>query len=131
MILDLVKTCCVSTIMYSLEALNLNATTLRSLDVPLYKAVGKIFKSYDVQNCNWCMFYLNSWPLKYEFYYRKIKFLTKLKSSCNIVLTTLYNINGRCEVTNACDDMHISHASLKLCSLKSSMWRQFELHLID
>ena len=75
------------------------------------------------------MYYVNSWPLSYEFYYRKIRFLLKLKSSENVILSTLYNVNGGNEVSSACNAMNISADSLKLCNLKNNMWAQFALNL--
>ena len=44
--------------MYSMEALDLNVSLLRSLDEPMYNAFGKIFKSFDRPTLRSCMYYM-------------------------------------------------------------------------
>ena len=47
LIVSLVKSFCVPVIMYCLEALNLDKTSIRSIDNMFFNSLGKIFKSYD------------------------------------------------------------------------------------
>ena len=56
--------------MYSLEALDLNNTALKSLDHPMVIVFAKIFKTFDKHILNNCMYYLNILPLSYKYLYR-------------------------------------------------------------
>ena len=38
-----------------------------------------------------CMLYMDCWPLKYDYYNRRAKFLNKLKMNENSVVTTWFN----------------------------------------
>ena len=82
-ILSLVKTFCMPTLLYGIEALNLNVSTLSNLDSPLRQAFYKVFKTYDKVTIDYCMYYTYFLPPRYEFLYRKIKFLIKNRSSVN------------------------------------------------
>jgi hypothetical protein len=76
-IISLVKSICLPSLLYCVEVLNLNVSTLRSLDTPLYHAFGKVFKIFDNNILNDCMLYMNFLPPRFEYYFRRIKFLKK------------------------------------------------------
>ena len=95
-ILSLIKSFCIPIVMYGLEALHLNATLLCSIDRLLYSAMGKIFKTFDQVSLNWCLFYSDTWPLRYEYFYRRIRFATKLEK-CDINLVRTAFTLGRSE----------------------------------
>ena len=63
MIVSLIKSKCIPVLIYGLDALDLNQTNLSKLDNPLYQVFGKIFKSFDKQILNNCMFYMDTLPL--------------------------------------------------------------------
>ena len=65
-IVSLIKAYCQSVLLYSLEALDLIASMMNSLDNPLFLAVVRIFKTYDKLIVNSCMYYMNIWHLRYE-----------------------------------------------------------------
>ena len=61
-IVSLLKSHCIPVLMYSLEALDLNNTALKSLDHPLVLVFAKIFKTFDKHILNNCMYYFTILP---------------------------------------------------------------------
>ena len=86
MIVSLIKSKCIPVLMYGLETLDLNQSNLNKLDNPLYQVFGKIFKSFDKQIRNICMFYMDTLPLSAEYLFRKTNFLKKMKAVHNSLL---------------------------------------------
>ena len=84
--------------MYCLEALCLNATSLRSLDNLFFNALAKIFKTFDRNVLSQCLFYFNMLPLKINYYSRRVNFLIKLKKNENAVIKTWLAFNGNAEL---------------------------------
>ena len=82
------------TLLYGIEALNLNVSTLSNLDSPLRQAFYKVFKTFDKVTIDYCMYYTYFLPPtpRYEFIYRKIKFLVKNRSSVNSLVFFLVQI---------------------------------------
>ena len=83
--------------MYSMEALDLNISLLRSLDEPIYNAFGKIFKSFDRPTLRSCMYYMGVLPHRFTFFRRKLKFLANLSHSTNILITSLSGAFGQAD----------------------------------
>ena len=104
-ILSLIKAYCQPVLLYSLEALDLNASMMNSLDNPLFLAVGRIFKTYDKLIVNSCMYYMNIWPLRYEYLNRKISFLYKLRNVENSLLSVLHQAFGANELIKIREDL--------------------------
>ncbi len=123
LIVSLVNTYCSSVALYSLEALDLNKSLLRGLDKLLYRAFCKIFKTYDENIVNWCMYYMNTWPLRFEYLNRRIKFLTKISKSDNNLLITCYNVFGFAELCIIRSNMNIKHTGF--FQVKKDLWNCF------
>ena len=100
--------------MYSLEAIVLNLSSLNSLDKLLYNAMGKICKTFDQNILRNCMFYLNCWPMKYEYYKRRITFLLKLKKSENNVIKTWFDAFGISEIELLAKNLDINMSNKSL-----------------
>ena len=107
LIVSLVNTFCVPIIMYSMEALDLNISLLRSLDEPMYNAFGKIFKSFDRPTLRSCMYYMGVLPLRFTFFRRKLKFLANLSHSTNILITSLSGAFGQADRLGTCTKFEI------------------------
>ena len=95
LIVSLVKSFCVPVIMYCLEALNLDKSSIRSIDNMFFNSLGKIFKSYDRNVLSCCLYYFNVLPLKLEYYNRRVNFLSKLKKNDNSCLKTCFLLFGK------------------------------------
>ena len=94
--------------MFGIEALNLNASQLNNIDNLIYNAFGKIFKTFDHSCLNWCMFYVNCWPLKYEYYNRRVRFLKDFQHSNNYLCKMWYALTGCIELSNLKDKLNIT-----------------------
>ena len=127
-ILSLVRSNCLPIILYNLEAYDLNVSTLRSLDNPLFLAVGKVFKSLDKNTVNNCMFYSNILPVRYNYYNRKIKFLNKLEKSESGLLACLFQVCGRFELVKLYDDLKIT--DFNDAAVRRSLWQHFADSLV-
>ena len=121
LIVSLVKTCCVPALIYSLESINMNASSLNSLDEPLYNAMGKIFKTFDRVVLRQCMFYMNVLPLSKEYFCRKIKFLSKLNASGNFLLKQLFLTFGQSDLDSIC----AKHKIDNVFNARSTIWETF------
>ena len=122
-ILSLIKAYCQPVLLYSLEALDLNASMMNSLDNPLFLAVGRIFKTYDKLIVNSCMYYMNIWPLRYEYLNRKISFLYKLRNVENSLLSVLHQAFGANELSKIREDLKPGNNHIS--SLRGCLWNRF------
>ena len=122
-ILSLIKAYCQPVLLYSLEALDLNASMMNSLDNPLFLAVGRIFKTYDKLIVNSCMYYMNIWPLRYEYLNRKISFLYKLRNVENSLLSVLHQAFGANELIKIREDLKPGNNHIS--SLRGCLWNRF------
>ena len=113
--------------MYSLEALDLNNTALKSLDHPLVIIFAKIFKSFDKLILNNCMYYLNILPLSYEYLYRRDKFLFKLNRSDNCLSSKLSVLFGAQGLVNIYKGLHINKCEIiNMCAIKHAIWEKIK-----
>ena len=127
-IVSLIKSHCIPVLVYGLEALDLNNTSLRSLDNPLVLAFGKIFKTYDKIILNNCMYHFEVLPMRFEYLYRKGKFLTKLYKSENSLLRKLYGVFATGEINNIYSGLGIVGRRSNR-ELQNKLWKQFECQL--
>ena len=96
---------------------------LNSLDNPLFLAVGRIFKTYDKLIVNTCMYYMNIWPLRYEYLNRKIKFLYKLRNVENSLISVLQQVFGANELVKIRADLKPGNNHIS--SLRGCHWNRF------
>ena len=106
-IISLMKSYCLPAMYYGLEAVDLNQSDINSLDTPIKRGLGKIFKTYDSDVLQWTMFYFKLLPTKYELAVRKFKFLTKLTSINNVCVNILQN-------NSICDDLNTLKLKFKI-----------------
>ena len=123
LIVSLVKTFCVPLFMFSLSAVILNASSLKSIDSLLYSAFGKIFKSFDHKILDYCMFYSNCLPSRFEYFNRRMNLLSKLEKIENSVLITWGVISGHKEMTYLCRYLNIDLQ--RPFSIRKCIWRYF------
>ena len=109
--------------MYSLEALCLNASQLSCLNNLLYSALAKVFKTFDNASLDWCLYYFNFWPLKFEYINRKIRFLLKLQNSENSLCKTWFTTRGKNELNELV--ARIGATRLNNSQIKNAVWLNF------
>lgn len=122
-IVSLIKSFCVPTLLYSLEALVLNATLLNNIDEPMYNAIGKVFKTFDRRTIRWCMFYMNVLPLRYDYVCRRTKFLLKMQTTENNLLSCLFGYFGQAELLNIGKKFEIKEIDIN--NIKARSWKIF------
>ena len=125
-VVSLTKTFCIPLFMFSLCAIVLNMKVLNSLDNLMYNALGKIFRTYDHNTLNWCMFYMNCLPPRFEFYNRRINFLNKLNQIENNILLTWLDISGKKELSELHTLMRVNNSN---SSLRACIWKCFSENL--
>ena len=128
MITSLVKSICIPTMVYSLNALNFKPSELSSLDKPLLHAFAKIFKTYD-QNClSSCMYYMNILPIKFEYYKLKLNFLNNLPNSDNILLRSWYSAIGCNELSELCRHLNVENGYVNSAEI---VWKNFAASVLS
>ena len=127
-IISLIKLFCLPSLYYGIETLDLNASTLHSLDKPLMHALGKIFKTYDSDLINTCLFYLRILPPRFEYYVRKINFLKKGFNCDNYLVWILCNLSGNFELNKICKKFDILPVN-NMYKIRNVIWEKFENNL--
>ena len=125
-IVSLLKSNCIPILMYGVEALDLKSSMLYSLDNPLRLVFGKIFKSYDKNILNSCLFYMNTLPLSLEYLIRKIRFLYKSRRVENTLLSKIHDVLGKNELLQIFRNLHLDPKS-NSSVVKNTMWMKFQL----
>ena len=64
--------------------------------------MAKIFKSFDHNTLNWCMFYTDVLPLRLSYFKNKFNFLSKMPDTQNNVIISLFDQLGRDELQRIC-----------------------------
>ena len=126
LIVSLTKSFCLAVLMYSLEALILNNSNLRSLDNLLHNAFGKIFKTFDKNILSSCMYYMNTLTISLEYVKRRFKFLSKLDHSDNSIIFTWWVVNGKQELMNIINTIKLDDNN---CNIDRHIWNMFSSSL--
>ena len=121
LIVSLVKSFCLPVFMFSLSAIDLNNSSLTSIDNLMYNAFGKIFKTFNHNILNSCMYYLNCWLPRHEYYNRRITFLNNLVKIDNSILKIWSTFNAH-ELNDLCSLLNID----QLSNARSNIWKNFE-----
>jgi hypothetical protein len=122
LIVSLMKTYCIPLVMFSIDAIVLNASELNSLDSLIYNAFAKIFKTFNRDILSSCMFYMNCKSLRFEYYNRRFNFLSKLRKSDNSISKTWFLINGNNELLNLAKFLNVNVNSN---DIKNDIWKVF------
>jgi len=122
------KSFCIPSLLYGIEALYLSASDLNSLDTPVFQAFYKIFKTYDKATVSYCMFFMNVLPPRSEYIFRKIKFLIKNCNSVNALVFFLCNLRGSIELDQLCKQANVA-INDSFFEMKNIIFKSFELSL--
>ena len=97
-VLSLLSSFSAPILLYGMDAINVNKKSLNSLNNAYNKMFFKVFKTYDKNIVNECLYYFGYRPFWCEVDYRKILFFRKLISSSNIVISILFNMSGHLDL---------------------------------
>jgi len=87
--LHLAQSICVPGLLYGTEAFNFNKTTIRELELPWSRVFYKVFKTFDPEIIKYCQYYCGYSTMADMITSKRIKFLRKIKLSCNKLLINL------------------------------------------
>ena len=122
-IVSLVKSFCLPSLLYCTEVLDLNLSTLRILDTPLLQAFAKIFKTFDKDVLNSCLFYMNVLPPRFEHCLKKFKFIKNNYNSSNMLVSVLCKSLGNNDLNKAMSlkfHVNIDNTS-DVCDIRASL----------
>ena len=72
---------------------------------------------------------MSIWPMRYEYFFRKIKFLHRLKKQDNNLLITCFKKYGNAELQTLYDRFNITNKGLD--SIKDEIWQCFEATVLS
>ena len=128
-IVHLLKSNCLSALLYDLESVNMNKTDLNNLQFPVSRAFIKIFHIRETISINWCMYYMHMLPVEYMLDARRFKYLKKMSKSNCYVMQHLFNNSTNAMTDNICRkydlQCDISHDKLLF-----TMWDKFYHSLV-
>ena len=73
-VVNLMKSKCLSVLLFNLEAVSLNRTDLNNLKFSIHRAYMKMFNIKDKISVDWCQFYMNKLPWDFILRARKLTF---------------------------------------------------------
>ena len=85
-LVHLIKSHCLSVLLYNLEAVHLSISNLNDLCFSLNRSYVKIFHVNDKINISYCQFYMQQLPVDFELDFRRMCYLRKLAcTNCSLV----------------------------------------------
>ena len=90
-IVYLMKSKCLSVLLFNLEAVDISKTDLNNLKFPVFRSFMKIFNVKSKENVDWCRYYMNMLSVEYLVDAKKFKFYNKLATSECFLLRHLYS----------------------------------------
>ena len=89
-LVHLIKSHCLSVLLYNLEAVHLSKSNLNDLCFPLNRSYVKIFHVNDKINIAYCQFYMQQLPVELQLDFRRMCYLRKLACTNCSLLTHIF-----------------------------------------
>ena len=125
-LLQLISSVAFPSLTYNLEPLALNKRELMSLEHSWSRIFMKIFSTFDTNVVKQCQWYGGFMPLSYLLSKRKMGFLLKLATSENMLLNSLFDLNGLTEMQEVANKFNI-----ELCLFKDNYVAEINKHFCD
>ena len=94
-ILNLMRTNCLSVLLYNLEAVHLTKTNIHDLSFPMNRSYVKIFYVRDKTSISMCQFYTNQLTVEMLVDSKRLWYLMKLQNSDCSLLSHVFEISSR------------------------------------
>ena len=131
-LIQLMKSNCLSALLYNLESVTLSKSNLNDLSFPLNRAFVKIFHVNDTSSISWCQFYMCQLPIEFLLDYRKFKFYKKLKSTDCPILEHVFHTLSVETLNNLCLKYALNIWEKDNVSLfLKTLWGQFHEKLLS
>ena len=121
---QLMKTNCLSVLLYSLESVYLTKDNINNLEFPLKRAFIKMFHVKESMAISWCQYYMCQLPVVYILDIRKRKYLNRLGESDCSLLKHLYN-NCAEVVLNKINDKYNVSKNTSDAKFRRILWSSF------
>ena len=133
-IVHLIKSHCLSVLLYNLEAVRLSKSNINELRFPLNRSYVKIFHVGEKENISYCQFYMQQLPVDIQLDFKRMCYLCKLAATDCILLSHIFeccsksnleNLFGKYEIVPSNNSISRSRGALLRCC-----WLKFASFLI-
>lgn len=122
-VLSLTQSYCVPFLLYAVESTSLTATEKLRLASPFKRLFSRLFNSFDAQTIAYCQYYTGYLPLEFVIDQRRLKFLNNICNLNNVVIQSLFRLNGDTEISSLVAKYNTNMFDIK--SINYSMWNSF------
>ena len=102
-LIHLMKSNCLSSLLFGMESVRLSKTDVHNLSFPLNRAYVKMLHVNESATIKWCQYFFGQLPIEQTIDYRKFKFLRKMvhsEESCD--LNIIYKFLSKFELQPLC-----------------------------
>jgi len=124
-VLSLTQSYCVPYLLYSVESTSLTMTEKLRLASPFKSLFSRLFNTYDAQTIAYCQYYTGYLPLEFVIDQRRLKFLSNMCNLNNVVIQSLFRLNGAMEISSLVAKYNTNTFDIK--SMNHFMWSTFIL----
>ena len=131
-ILNLMRTNCLSVLLYNLESVHLTKTNIHDLSFPMNRSYVKIFHIRDKTSISMCQFYTNQLPVEMLIDSKRLWYLMKLQKSDCSLLSHVFEISSRAYVEGLVNKYEINlvnHRKLTKRTIMKNIWNKFGMTL--
>ena len=131
-LLNLMRTNCLSILLYNVEAVHLTKTNVHDLCFPLNRSYVKIYHVQDKESISHCQFYTNQLPIEMLIDSKRLWYLLKLQNSDCFLLSHIFEISTTEYIENLLNKYNISLVNTRKLSkpaLMKSIWNKFRVEL--
>ena len=89
-IVHLIKSHCLSVLLYNLEAVRLSKSNINELCFPLNRSFVKIFHVGEKENISYCQFYMQQLPVEIQLDFKQMGYLRKLAATDCMLLSHIF-----------------------------------------
>ena len=129
-IVHLLKSNCLSTLLFNLESINLSKSDINNLKFPVSRAFVKIFHIKETVSINWCQYYMHVMPIDFMLDARKLKFVRKMSNSKCYIMQILFSKSANDILVNICNKYGLS-AKVSQGKFLFTLWEKFYNLLTD
>ena len=112
-------------LLYSVDSTSLTVAEKSRLASPFQRLFSRLFNTFDAQTIAYCQYYTVYLPLEYVIGQRRLKFLKNLCNLNNVVLQSLFRLNGATESSTLRAKYNTDNTDNK--SINYSIWNSFIL----
>ena len=131
-LLNLMRTNCLSILLYNVEAVHLTKTNVHDLCFPLNRSYVKIYHVQDKESISHCQFYTNQLPIEMLIDSKRLWYLLKLENSDCFLLSHIFEISTTEYIENLLNKYNIPLVNTRKLSkpaLMKSIWNKFRVEL--